>query len=268
MWVVLSGEDSKIDTGSQAGTAYERRSPRVRTISVTEQIIDQLGLEIVNGERRPGERLGEEDLADYFGVSRAPVREATRVLEKRGLVSVYPRRGAFVKALSIKSIRDVIEVRSALFGYAARECAVAQEPAFLELLSANIAAMRELARDPATEPRTFAFMTREKFYAELARHSGNSHLPRALADNAEYSIWPFIWQHYEVEFLTVERRLEFVVESEAVLDAIRSGDLMQAEMLIRRMFSKTLDAALDKLCETLAHLIDEQGRGAVPAQGR
>lgn len=69
---------------------------------------------ILTGELKPGERLMEIHLADKLGVSRTPIREAIRMLELEGLVTMIPRRGAEVAHITRKSLQDVLEVRRAL----------------------------------------------------------------------------------------------------------------------------------------------------------
>ena len=69
---------------------------------------------ILTGALKPGERLMEIHLADRLGVSRTPIREAIRMLELEGLVTMIPRRGAEVSRISRQDIRDVLEVRLVL----------------------------------------------------------------------------------------------------------------------------------------------------------
>ena len=69
---------------------------------------------IINGDFEPGERLMEIGLAKKLGVSRTPVREAIRMLELEGLVVMVPRRGAEVDRISIKDLKDSLEVRMAI----------------------------------------------------------------------------------------------------------------------------------------------------------
>lgn len=83
-----------------------------------EVIFNTLREAIIVGELKPGERLMEVQLADKMGVSRTPVREAIRMLELEGLVSMLPRKGAHVAELSAKDIMDVLEVRASLDGLA------------------------------------------------------------------------------------------------------------------------------------------------------
>lgn len=69
---------------------------------------------ILIGELKPGERLMEIHLAERLGVSRTPIREAIHQLEREGLVTIVPRRGAEVAQITEKSMNDVLEVRRAL----------------------------------------------------------------------------------------------------------------------------------------------------------
>src|ERR1700757_4339677 len=75
---------------------------------------------ILNGRFKPGERLVEERLAQEWGVSRNPVREAIRVLASEGLVEVAARRGASVVKMSDQEARETIELRALLEGQNAR----------------------------------------------------------------------------------------------------------------------------------------------------
>ncbi len=77
-------------------------------------VFQTLRRDILTGEIQPGERLLELHLADRLGVSRTPIREAIRMLELEGLVTMIPRRGAVVAQISTKGLRDVLEVRRAL----------------------------------------------------------------------------------------------------------------------------------------------------------
>ena len=89
-----------------------------------EIVYEELKRQIVVGEIAPGTRMMEVELADEMGVSRTPVREAIRKLEKEGLVSIDPRRGAYASDISIKEMVDVLEVRQDLEGMAAGLAAV------------------------------------------------------------------------------------------------------------------------------------------------
>ncbi|MBA2442723.1 MAG: GntR family transcriptional regulator [Rubrobacter sp.] len=76
---------------------------------------------ILEGTLEGGRPLRQEELADLFGVSRIPVREALRQLEGEGLVSFYPHRGAVVSRLSYKEVEEITDLRVALETMAMRK---------------------------------------------------------------------------------------------------------------------------------------------------
>jgi DNA-binding GntR family transcriptional regulator len=78
--------------------------------SLREAVVDALRQSIIDGDLVAGERLVEERLAERLGVSRNPIREAIRTLESMGLITVIPRRGAYVADLDLKDIRLMQEV--------------------------------------------------------------------------------------------------------------------------------------------------------------
>ena len=85
-------------------------------MTLPEQIAERIFAAIANGEYAPGERIREETLAEQFEVSRGPVREALRILEKDSVVRILPNRGAHVTQLSIKEVGDIFEIRRDLVG--------------------------------------------------------------------------------------------------------------------------------------------------------
>lgn len=76
---------------------------------------------ILGGDIKGGDQLIENELQKQLGISRSPLREAFRELEKRGLVVIVPRKGTFVKAITRKDIEETIPVRAILEGLAAKE---------------------------------------------------------------------------------------------------------------------------------------------------
>ena len=83
-------------------------------------IADALRVRIMSGELKPGERLREDAVAEEYGVSRVPVREALRRLESEGFVSLTPYRGATVSQTSRQDSLELMQVRRALETMAAR----------------------------------------------------------------------------------------------------------------------------------------------------
>src|SRR5512132_4234499 len=92
-------------------------SGRLRRGTTTPDVIaETLREEILRGDVAPGQALRQEELADRFGVSRLPVRDALLRLEAQGLVHVYPNRGAFVISLSAEDVTEIFDLRILLEG--------------------------------------------------------------------------------------------------------------------------------------------------------
>ena len=90
-------------------------SPPVITYgNIQDAVVDGIRSMILDGQLRPGDRLRQDDLADRFGVSTMPIREALRQLQAEGLVTFYPRRGASVARLSVSDYEEIYRIRQEL----------------------------------------------------------------------------------------------------------------------------------------------------------
>jgi DNA-binding GntR family transcriptional regulator len=87
--------------------------------TTAQHAIEGLRRQIVGGELRPGQRVGQEEIAERLGVSLAPVREALAVLEQEGQVSYIPRRGYFVTELRLEDLVEIYALRELLENRAA-----------------------------------------------------------------------------------------------------------------------------------------------------
>ncbi|HRK25452.1 MAG TPA: GntR family transcriptional regulator [Beijerinckiaceae bacterium] len=87
---------------------------RLKHKTLSAAIVDQLRLAILNGEHKAGAQLRQDALAEVYGVSRIPVREALFQLEAEGLVRIVPHKGAVVSELSLEEINDVFDLRGIL----------------------------------------------------------------------------------------------------------------------------------------------------------
>jgi DNA-binding GntR family transcriptional regulator len=134
-----------------------RDSEELTSASLVELAVSRLTKEIMSGGAEPGERLVEEQLTRRFGISRAPLREALRLLAQQGLVEHMPRRGVRVAILSDADIQELYAVRDVL----ERHAITATPPdADLAGVAAAVKAMQEAdARgdrfDVATAHREF-----------------------------------------------------------------------------------------------------------------
>lgn len=92
--------------------------PQIKNISIREQTADALREAILNGELKPGHTLTEMDLSNQLGVSRAPIREALRILNSEGLVETIPYHGTTVKQLTRTDIEELYSMRIQLETFA------------------------------------------------------------------------------------------------------------------------------------------------------
>jgi DNA-binding GntR family transcriptional regulator len=89
--------------------------------TLREKIVEVLRETIIRQKISPGERITELEIAERFGISRTPIREAFRQLESEGFLTIIPRKGAVVSDIKEQDIRDFYEIKGVLEGYAARQ---------------------------------------------------------------------------------------------------------------------------------------------------
>lgn len=234
-----------------------RARRRTSALTIPEQIANRLAAAILNGEYRDGERLREQDLAETHGVSRGPVREALRALERYGLAILLPRRGAYAVGLSLDVIAEAFNARAALAGIAARqlarrEAAVARAVVEME---AALASAAELVEEPAGATHAFQLAIRDTALC-IYRHCGAGHIERALTDQVDRSIWGLMWRAQPLDFQTPERRRESLAFWTGILAALRARDEHAAERLLRDDIFNTRDRVLASLAALRGEAVD------------
>lgn len=138
-------ERADADKGSDP---VQLRKGRTRLLTLPEQIAEQLARDIVSQALAPGQRLKEIELSTRFDASRAPIREALRLLELRGLVQIESRRGVTVTQLSAAEVDDLYEMRASLLALAARRVALSRDNNFLALAKAHLQRLKQHASAP------------------------------------------------------------------------------------------------------------------------
>jgi DNA-binding GntR family transcriptional regulator len=192
-------------------------------LTLGRQIRDALVRRIVTGELEAGTRLVETRLAEEYGTSQAPVREALRELEAIGMVETRPRRGTFVRHFVHQTLQESYVVRAALEETATRLAIPAGTLPF-DALAADIDAMRDAADRGDVQAIGAASVA---FHRHVVDAAGNDLLKHA-------------WEALQIEartavtLLAVEPVLADVAEEHAeLLAALRSGDLEVACQLTR-----------------------------------
>jgi DNA-binding GntR family transcriptional regulator len=141
-------------------------------------VADHLAKAIIYDQFAPGEKLKEEDLARRLKVSRSPIREAFRILEKEGLLVFIPRRGVRVASLSATGVQEVYECRAVLEGLAASLACERMTTEALSRLRRIYASMERAARKPDVKlyfERVLAFLS------EIRTLAGNATLTALLS---------------------------------------------------------------------------------------
>ena len=176
-----------------------------------DQVADELRRRIIECDYAPGHRLTEDRLASDFGVSRNPVREAIRVLEREGFLIALPRRGAVVASVSAQDVENLFDVRLSLEVRAAQLAAERIDGAGRAALEALIA--------KAGRARSVADLAalNTAFHAEICRLSGNSLLASIMESLHDRLQWIYR-QSVEV------RAPHSWTEHQALAVAICAGD--------------------------------------------
>jgi DNA-binding GntR family transcriptional regulator len=138
-----------------------------------ETIADRLREEILDGRLAAGSRLVETDLADRFGVSRGPVRDALSELSRVGLAVDLPRRGTFVSSLTERDLEEVYVIRRAIEEAAVR---LAIEAASDDDVASLFAALASVEAAYATDDLAAAWEADMAFHRAYCRLSGNRRL--------------------------------------------------------------------------------------------
>ena len=106
--------------------------------NLPEQLARDIGQKIIRNTLKPGERILEVQLAAELGISRSPLREALRILEKQKLVELIPRKGARVTPISAAHIEWFYDIFEALYGLVARKAAEKADDQDREALQAAL----------------------------------------------------------------------------------------------------------------------------------
>ncbi|MFZ5722159.1 MAG: GntR family transcriptional regulator [Pseudomonadota bacterium] len=147
--------------------------------TLTEQIARHLGQQIITGRYPPGQKLKELEIARELDVSSNTVREAFHIVEKRHLVSIEPRRGAFVAEITPDQVRHLYDFMFMLFGELARRASTTWREGDLGEFLGLVARLGEQLKaneGPAFHATAFEFVT------AALRFADNRYLEQSLID--------------------------------------------------------------------------------------
>jgi len=120
---------------TQAARLDAPREAPVARRSVSEGVADHVRELVFAGELRDGERVPQREIAKTLGVSSVPVREALAALQREGVVTIEPNRGAFVNGLDADVVTEQFYIFGRIYGLAARRCAERADPEVQDALA-------------------------------------------------------------------------------------------------------------------------------------
>lgn len=192
---------------------------------LAERIAGSLRAAIIDGRLTPGTRLTETDLAQRLGVSRVPLREAFRVLEAEGIVTIQPHRGVVISPLSTEEMLELFEVREAIEAKAAELLASHRDPSVLGSLRSMADHMRSAVE---TGDLDAYYQMAAAFHDALVAGSGNRILGRLHAQIR------LQLRRYQMFMSGVpDSPTQSILEHDQLLACIREGRVDEAGRLAR-----------------------------------
>jgi DNA-binding GntR family transcriptional regulator len=207
-----------------------------RSTSLSTLIVDRLDEMIIKGDLPAGARLNESQLADSLGVSRGPVREACRQLERSGLLEFRSNRGMFVRELSAEEAIHLYDVRSGLFGLAGRLAVPRATPADVEDLRNTVDAIGGASDVDHYYPGNV------EFHQKLVALSGN---PRLIQLHGDLSKELHLLRRNGLE--SAEARKQSTREHREIVDSFAAGDPARTADLMERHVLEGKKRVLDGL---------------------
>lgn len=194
--------------------------------TLREKILENIRDAILKGDLKPGERVSEPDIAERYGISRTPIREAFRQLESEGYLTVIPRKGAVVAKHSEKDIEEFYSIKSVLEGYAAQLAAERMTPKDIDKLEAINNRLEKLSK--SKDVKTF-FRAHNEFHEYFIRAAGNKKLHELIQQLLKK------FEYLRIASLSLPGRMEISVqEHKKIIEAFRNNDGLTADLLVRK----------------------------------
>ena len=221
-----------------------RRKPIERHQTLREKILETIRDAILKGSLKPGERVSEPELAERFGISRTPIREAFRQLESEGYLLVIPRKGAVVASLSARDIEEFYAIKIILEGFAARMAAEKLTEKDLERLEAINERLAQIAKEG--DVKTF-FRVHNEFHELFIKAAGND----KLFDMINQLVMKF--KRLRLASLSQPGRMEISVEEHRnMIQAFRDHDGERADSLVRHAATIGADVLIQSMAQAEA----------------
>ncbi len=203
------------------GASLKRRDP------LSKKVADMLRSAIIHGQLAPGTRLIEENIAEELGISRVPVREAIRSLEKYGFVKIESGQGAHVKGLTVKDVEDIYDVRIMIEIHALDACINHNLKMSIQLLQEQIDCLNELTQ--SEEPDQFALVDKDIHFDDILCSScGNNKIDEIWQLLRASIQWVFAINPYYAQ-----KNWSDHASHQAIVDLLKNNDYEGAKLLLR-----------------------------------
>ena len=206
-------------------------------LSLADRVFESIERDILSGELPENTQLSENMLSKKLGVSRTPVREAIRQLEKDKLVTIEPRRGAYVSDISPKDIDDMLLVREQLEGLAT----------FLAAEHMSDEEIEELVQTKEAYEKSYEKGMMEdlieidtRFHSIISNSCGNEYLISIL-----HELQDQVLRFRYIYFKSIKRAAEVIDDHAHILDSIVSRDGEAAKRFAADHISKLRAAIRD-----------------------
>ncbi|MEY2805183.1 MAG: hypothetical protein RL657_2519 [Pseudomonadota bacterium] len=198
-----------------------------------EEVAERLRQRIFARDLEPGSWIDELRLAEEYGISRTPLREALKVLAAEGLVTMKVRRGAYVTEVNDKDLADVYHLLALMESDAAAEVARRASPADLKEL---VQLHRDLSKAQSDREKFFAL--NERFHVRLLELADNRWRMQMVAD-----LRKVMKLNRHNSLLKTGRLQDSLNEHQALMDALLARDAELAGQRMREHFANGLEAA-------------------------
>ena len=219
-----------------------RRKQIERHQTLREKILETIRDAILKGSLKPGERVSEPELAERFGISRTPIREAFRQLESEGYLKVIPRKGAVVASLSERDIEEFYAIKIILEGFAAKMAAEKLSMKDIEKLESINQRLAQIAKDG--DVKNF-FRVHNEFHEVFIKAAGNERLYEMI----NQLVMKF--KRLRLASLSVHGRMEISVEEHRnMIQAFKDNDGDKADSLVRHAATIGADVLIQSMAQS------------------
>lgn len=197
----------------------------IAPVALYEEVAERLRQRIFAHELAPGAWIDEQAVAEQYGISRTPLREALKVLAAEGLVTLRPRRGCYVTELTERDLDEIFPVLALLEGRCAYEAAQRASAADLRRLEKQHADLEKCAASGDIER---FFDANQAYHRAIQDLAGNRWLSQVITDMRK------VLKLTRHDSLLLEGRLQqSLAEHRGIMDALRQGDAALAEHLMQ-----------------------------------